>query len=91
MYATWCVMRAVEGGAVYGSPDCKTWLSFISRHTSGRDANDNIFGYDGDNISGYDLEVSKEVITKVNDANDCAIVLRPTPSFFIYKKGSSMY
>ena len=55
------IKTLVAGGLCWGSPDCSTWLSWISRHTYGRQRGVGIFGYD-----------FKE---KVAEQNEAAVVL----------------
>ena len=60
LYATWCVLSCAAGGTLWLCPDCKTWLSYMSRNTFKR-------GPSGAHTLGNDAHES------VREANNTAV------------------
>eukprot|EP00959_Pyramimonas_sp_CCMP1952_P460143 9479387-Pyramimonas_sp.AAC.1 len=56
--------RVKRGGTVWMSPECRTWLSYLSRNTYQRDAGDNILG----------TARTDTINESLNDANATVIV-----------------
>ena len=62
LYAAYCVMKLLPNGLLWASPECRTWLVFVSRHTYKRGHENNYLG-DGHKVP-------------VREANCCAMILR---------------
>lgn len=62
LYAAYCVMKLLPSGLMWASPECRTWLVFVSRHSFKRGHENDFLG---DGSKG-----------PVREANCCALVLR---------------
>ena len=67
LQTTYWVMSVVRHGTVWASPECRTWLSFISRKTYGRTS-------DSTGIWGSENVTAKSALT-AQSANDVAVLL----------------
>eukprot|EP00959_Pyramimonas_sp_CCMP1952_P173868 3633018-Pyramimonas_sp.AAC.1 len=61
LYAIYCVYEIVPKGTMWASPECRTWLMWLSRGTYKRSA-DNCF-------------LGDEELGPVQEANSCAVIL----------------